>query len=281
MAPRDLGGRPLGGRSLHGRSLDGTGQVRSPLGRAAAWTPLNLGAALLGWWDASDSATITLNSGNVSGWASKVGGLTATQGTAAKQPPYSATALNNLPGLTFTAATGHFLSISSIATFPLAANPSTLVCAAQYTAGGNYAPVIGYGNVAGGAGRERDIMSPSTGNKVGISINGYDPATTSDWAGIDRIVVAEFAAASSFNVYVDGNAATNFTGGTMNTNGTSGKIGTSSGSVSFWNGVIQEIFVIDGVLSTTNRQKLEGYIAWKWALTASLPGGHPYKSARP
>ena len=31
----------------------------------------------------------------------------------------------------------------------------------------------------------------------------------------------------------------------------------------------------------SNRQLIEGYLAWKWGLQASLPVGHPYKSAAP
>jgi hypothetical protein len=34
-------------------------------------------------------------------------------------------------------------------------------------------------------------------------------------------------------------------------------------------------------LSTTDRQKLEGYLAHKWGLAANLPADHPYKSAAP
>jgi hypothetical protein len=33
--------------------------------------------------------------------------------------------------------------------------------------------------------------------------------------------------------------------------------------------------------SDVNRQKLEGYLAHKWGLTANLPGGHPYKTVGP
>ncbi len=34
-------------------------------------------------------------------------------------------------------------------------------------------------------------------------------------------------------------------------------------------------------LSETNRQKVEGYLAWKWGIESVLPAGHPYKSAPP
>ena len=42
-----------------------------------------------------------------------------------------------------------------------------------------------------------------------------------------------------------------------------------------------EVIVSSTLLSTTNRQKLEGYLAHKWGLTANLPADHPYKTAVP
>lgn len=42
-----------------------------------------------------------------------------------------------------------------------------------------------------------------------------------------------------------------------------------------------EAIVIRGALNTSDRQKLEGYLAWQWALASSLPSDHPYKSAAP
>lgn len=46
-------------------------------------------------------------------------------------------------------------------------------------------------------------------------------------------------------------------------------------------GSIFETALYAASVSTTDRQKLEGYFAWKWNLTASLPAGHPYKTTPP
>ena len=48
-----------------------------------------------------------------------------------------------------------------------------------------------------------------------------------------------------------------------------------------YTGALCEVLFYKGVLSTTDRQTLEGYLAWKWGLQANLPAGHPYKSAAP
>ena len=44
---------------------------------------------------------------------------------------------------------------------------------------------------------------------------------------------------------------------------------------------IGECIIINGIVSQTTREKIEGYLAHKWGLAANLPGGHPYKSAPP
>ncbi len=48
-----------------------------------------------------------------------------------------------------------------------------------------------------------------------------------------------------------------------------------------WVGNINEILMFNAVLSTTQRQQIEGYLAWKWGLRASLPSNHPFKNAPP
>jgi hypothetical protein len=42
-----------------------------------------------------------------------------------------------------------------------------------------------------------------------------------------------------------------------------------------------EIIVYDGIMTSLQRQQIEGYLAWKWGIQANLPAGHPYKTAAP
>ena len=44
---------------------------------------------------------------------------------------------------------------------------------------------------------------------------------------------------------------------------------------------LAEMIIIDGVPSTSDRQRIEGYLAHKWDQTGSLPSDHPYKSTPP
>jgi autotransporter-associated beta strand protein len=49
----------------------------------------------------------------------------------------------------------------------------------------------------------------------------------------------------------------------------------------YLNGQVSEIILVPSAVSVSDRQKFEGYLAWKWDTVASLPGDHPYKSAPP
>ena len=42
-----------------------------------------------------------------------------------------------------------------------------------------------------------------------------------------------------------------------------------------------ELLIFNSLLSTTNQQLVEGYLAWKWGTQSLLPSGHPYKNAAP
>jgi hypothetical protein len=48
-----------------------------------------------------------------------------------------------------------------------------------------------------------------------------------------------------------------------------------------WTGDLAEVITFSTDLTTTNRQKVEGYLAWKWGLQSTLPSNHPYRNTAP
>jgi hypothetical protein len=46
-------------------------------------------------------------------------------------------------------------------------------------------------------------------------------------------------------------------------------------------GFVGEVVYTNTAISTADRQRLEGYCAWKWGLEASLPAGHPFRNIPP
>ena len=65
-------------------------------------------------------------------------------------------------------------------------------------------------------------------------------------------------------------------------NGSTVWIGNQAPGQRSFSGFINELLIFNNTsVSTQQRQTVEGYLAWKWGLQASLPAGHPYLSAKP
>jgi hypothetical protein len=92
-------------------------------------------------------------------------------------------------------------------------------------------------------------------------------------------------------VYTGASRSVLLTGSNVNTTNSTGWAGTISNNViglesatNNWpfNGDIAELIVYPTALSTTQRQQLEGYLAWKWGIQSSLPSStHPYRTFKP
>jgi len=65
------------------------------------WTPVNLGGALLAWWDAEVPTSFITVGNAVTTWVDLVASYAATQSVADAKPTWSATGFNNRPGVTF------------------------------------------------------------------------------------------------------------------------------------------------------------------------------------
>lgn len=83
---------------------------------------------------------------------------------------------------------------------------------------------------------------------------------------------------SGTQAYRNGTAFGTPQGATATENVTLNAIGRAQGAIGVvHNGPMAEVIVGRSDLSTGDRQKLEGYLAWKWGLQDSLATGHPYK----
>jgi len=58
-------------------------------------------------------------------------------------------------------------------------------------------------------------------------------------------------------------------------------LGWASQNIGKMIGSISEVLVFNISHTDTQRQMIEGYLAWKWGLQANLPNNHPFKSAAP
>ena len=240
----------------------------------ASFDPRTIGSCQL-WLDAADLSTFTFSSGtNVTAWQNKGLGTSATANTAIV---YNANGLGTgFPALTFTSSqwlngtltvTGTTMTVFSIfsmnSSSPFAAR--ILALAANEVNDFNNTGYVG-------------ILRQSSTN-MGPYRNGtYTQAVT------------PYSTRLMNTTYFDGtNQYTTTNGGTFTSNASSGSFAisayrvannTNSGdsAAAALNGFIGEILVYSFSLTTTQRQQIEGYLAQKWGLSASLPETHPFRN---
>ena len=237
------------------------------------WTPLTLGSALVAWWDPTQG--FSLNGSNVASWTDRVGAVVASQTTASSQPAYSSTARNNSPGITLSNQVLRFIPGQN---WPHGAVPLSIAVVGyvspsvgQY----DYRTAFGYGSNGGAV--ELGLGS----NNIDVS-NGAskDFKSSAAWAGADQIAVITYDGAT-VSVYGSGSSAGSGTLAIAPSLST-GIIGTGIQYPSdYWMGCVQDQILTSSVLTTSQRQKLEGYLAWKNNIVGLLPTSHPYKSRAP
>lgn len=282
------------------------------IGDAGVWTPSEI--TTFGWWDASDSATVTVDSSEVTVWADKSGNdRDFVDGVTIAGPAYTDNAL------VFAGAQGLHIDSTTLFNF-------------LHTTGGTVL-VVGEFGASSNPGIDMAIV----GNEWGIgSLNGYwlafsDASPSNNcpvsfahrgnswiagtWNGsshntnynnlvtpqtltqITAITdIGNATVANRYRVSVDGSdqVAANTCTGTPGTADASMTFGL--GAIKYVNNVwyihltgkIRELVIFDSVPSTDVLAKAQGYLAHKWddilgvtTLVTALPSGHPYKAAPP
>lgn len=93
-------------------------------------------------------------------------------------------------------------------------------------------------------------------------------------------ILGSTSAASDFKYYING--VQFFSTGTNTVAwATLPQVGRGLNSGGSTDGWVAEVIVLSAVPSSGDREKIEGYLAHKWGLTARLDSGHPYKSSPP
>lgn len=233
------------------------------------WSPSDLGSALALWLDADDTATFTLNGSSVVQWNDKSGNSRhASEGTAANQPTYKATdaVLGGKPSVGAETPIGTI----GLRTPSLTARSWFIVAAygtgveTQFPASPVYPTLLSGPGVNGI-------------ERAGMGLAAEAGWFSSAWAPYPFV---NGAATVSLTALPMPMSILNFTGSaavTQNWN-----IGCNFNTPNrSWNGPLGEIVAASDILSTEDRQKLEGYLAHKWGLTANLPAEHPYKNSAP
>lgn len=266
---------------------------RRPRRRALAqalWTPLNLGPSLVAWWDATALPTLTLNGSGVSSWADRVSGRAATQSAVAAQLAYSATGLNGKPAVVGTGAQN--LSISSVTGFPAGSSPDTTFTCYAPNQNKDNSVLISWGGHPSTNNQNYDERIHGFGNGAAyrpwatVLIDG-DVYGNTGVQGRPTLCVstnAGWADSKLLSMYQDG-AATPNTKALSNAPITTLNYGNlfnfENPYCAMANAALGSVGVVNRVLTTSERQKLEGYLAWTFGIQANLPAAHPYSARAP
>ena len=251
----------------------------------ALWTPAEITTAL--WLDAADADTITLNGSNVSQWDDKSGNdRHATQGGSTAQPGYSMASWEETkPALSFDGSNDTLIcsGYKSVDT----SQPHTYIAVIKSNTL-SVMPFVIAQLYDGGSGvsRESALFGVSSSFSMTNSFAfGPRPSGLNNQARIahstDASVLIGVATIGNNALWRNGDINDSRATTLINNNTDDLRIGSRSGGGETFSGLIVEVIMLDFAADTDTRQKIEGYLAWKWGLAASLPAEHPYKDAAP
>lgn len=224
---------------------------------AARWTPAALSPVI--WADALDTSTIILNGSTVSQWSDKSGNSRhLIQATASKQPAYSATTFNNKPGITFDGIDD--ILLSNQVTGISGSDPRTFAYAARRPGAGR--PIIQIGTTAGLRAFGRDNAAGGLLYHWFADMVCSAGPTNFNYQEVMQSTGAVSTGFRNGTQLAQGNYALNTLNTVLYLGGREGP--DFSASILYANIVFAEVIVTRSVLSTEERQLLEGYFAWKW-----------------
>lgn len=225
-------------------------QIVSTVNISTYWTPSAISTQL--WYDAADASTITLSGSSVLSISSKSGASnTATPNTTS--PILVANQQNGLPVIRLN-GTSDLLISQSIA------NNGFWITACNPSGAQNFGSIVGFNNKHG---LIRDTVTANWYFSVSSlfnSTNAFRNGASSTTIGFVPSIFSNGGTAIASTILTVGD---DFVGG------------------NFISGDIYEIVILATYPDLTTRQKLEGYLAHKWGLTANLPSNHPYKTTPP
>jgi hypothetical protein len=242
-----------------------------------AFQPIDIPNCAL-WLDAADAATLTLSGSNVTQWNDKSGnGQNVTQGTPSLQPTYSsasnAIVFNATGYLSIPNALSLITPTYTIFVVDKRATSNVAFFIGQHTVStGNTAIILGYNGTA------TSHHTTAYVTDLQVTIPAYQGASEPrrmhrfGYTGTTRNTLingGEYIGSQSFSNTLPVWSNANIGAGYW----TPGQLGQTW----WYAGNIHEVLFFNRVLTTTESQQIEGYLAAKWGLRTNLPSTHPFK----
>lgn len=224
------------------------------------------------WLDGADLTTVTTSGSNVSQWTDKTSSLQFTTTASSALTSGAQSSTNTSKTMICTGSQTGLLCSSFV--FP--ATFTAIIYG--FTSAGSWSRMIGSttdgrmlfgGNPTFTCWLGNGGWSNTTSFPTGISVAGYSTMIGTN----SNLTVNGYVNGNNCGTTTSSSAFTTFTGFEV-----CGSYNASNQNVQ---GNISEVIIYNSVLSTTNRQYLEGYLAWKYGTQASLVSGHPYLSSPP
>ena len=252
----------------------------NPYAFAAPWTPAQITTAL--WFDAADTGTVIAPSNLVSQWDDKSGNARNLSASGGARPTYNATGQNNLGIIEFN-GTSTFLERNQT---DLSSNWTCVIAAKNTNTTGNAVYIVQSSNALENPRWQFDRSSTSA-RMIRRNDAGTIQAPSQGTHAASAFIQCGTGDGSLIGVSLNGAALTTAAAvtGVFSTNKLT--IGVLYSGIptpdapTYFNGAMFEVVYAPSMLSTLNRQKVEGYLAHKWGLTTNLPSDHPYKTVGP
>ena len=238
------------------------------------------------WFDAADSSTITLNGSTVSSWRDKsMNGYSVSQSTSGNQPTYATNLLNGLPGIQlssqkyleqFGSNMPNFTSSTSTTVLIVAKNGSTVP-----SNGWNIVNTCWFNSSGTGINRYHFSFAQSGTNGVTLYANGGFVGVTNPYSLGSNAIIGFTASSSGNSINVNGTLTT-YSGTSLPSTNNSTFFRFGDDRASFVSDVnIYEFIGFNTTITASQRQQIEGYLAWKWGIQSLLPSTQLYKTIRP
>jgi hypothetical protein len=229
------------------------------------------------WLDAQDNSTISLTSGYVSAVTDKALGtsFTSTGSTPANLTVASAS-INSFQSFYFNNAAGNYVGLHGNLA-QLTTGTAIFVMKYLSTQNGAWRPIFGWND----NGSTQSIAYGTNLNGGGtagpyVENIGYNGSATATLTNNGLYIVTFTFTGTTTGVGYNGQIS--LTAGTVPSysgSGTSIGICTEASGTQNTNVYLGEIIIYNTVLGSTDRQKVESYLAQKWGLTSSLAATHP------
>lgn len=251
-------------------------EVAALYGDEIPWTPAQLNTTL--WIDASDTSTLTTTGSDVDIIADKSANGYDIYDKNGSKPDTGANTINGLNVLTFNSNGMHRQGVNDEPAITIDTNFFLVIQEdGSNTQGQLFLSQPSENNLTGANGGTVQFKTKDSGGTVHTASSGFS---------IDQDATTMIDLS---RVLADNKVYFNKNGGTTSSNDTLGATNLHAVTAeaqlfnyygsNYWTGLLCEFIIVNGTMTTADKEKVQGYLAHKWGIT--LPSGHTYENSPP